>query len=61
MFTPQLNEGDFVAVHDWGTEFHESDLSGDVEFYMQDECESIESMTRFFRVTRHNGATSLPV
>ncbi len=49
-FVPHLTNGDYIAVHDWQTEFHEADVVGPVEFFMKEECEAIDSMTRFFRV-----------
>lgn len=49
-FVPHLSKGDLVAVHDWVTEFHESDLAPPLPFLMRDQCEASASMTRFFRV-----------
>jgi hypothetical protein len=48
LYVPLLSTGDFAAIHDWGTEFHEHNLIPSPEPFMQAECESISSMTRFF-------------
>jgi cephalosporin hydroxylase len=51
-FVPFLKAGDFIAVHDWGTEFKPKDIIYDnVEEILTDISESIGSITRFFRVT----------
>ncbi len=50
LYVPLLSPGDFAAVHDWGTEFRESNLIPKPNPFMQTECESIESMTRFFAI-----------
>ncbi len=50
LYVPLLSSGDVFDVHDWGTEFHEHDVIGNVTPFIQSECESIESMTRFFRL-----------
>ena len=49
-FVPLLASGDFAAVHDWGTEFTESDLNPTLPMLMQSPCEQAGSMTRFFGV-----------
>ena len=49
-FVPLLSTGDFAAVHDWGTEFHESNLDPYPTPFMQEECEITQSMTRFFAI-----------
>lgn len=49
-FVPLLSPGDFAAVHDWGTEFHESNLDPYPTPFMQEECEITQSMTRFFAI-----------
>jgi len=49
-FVPLLAPGDFAAVHDWGTEFGPENLDPCPEFFLQAEAESIQSMTRFFRI-----------
>jgi hypothetical protein len=48
LYVPLLSPVDFAAVHDWGTEFHEHNLFPSPAPFMQAECESISSMTRFF-------------
>lgn len=50
-FVPLLENGDFVAVHDWGTEFFPGDRVPLMPFVMEAECESVTSMTRFFQVS----------
>lgn len=50
LYVAFLSPGDFAAVHDWGTEFHESNLNPHPTPFLQAECESIESMTRFFAI-----------
>jgi cephalosporin hydroxylase len=52
LYVPLLGPGDFAAVHDWGTEFHEHNLIPSFEPFMQSECESISSMTRYFSITK---------
>jgi cephalosporin hydroxylase len=52
MYVPLLSPGDFAAVHDWGTEFREHNLIPSPEPFMQAECESISSMTRFFSIAK---------
>lgn len=49
-FVPLLSPGDFAVVHDWGTEFNEQHLIPYPAPFMQEECESIQSMTRFFSI-----------
>ncbi len=49
-FFPLLSPGDFATVHDWGTEFHESNLIPNPTLFMQAECELTQSMTRFFAI-----------
>ncbi len=51
-YITSLTDGDFIAVHDWGTEFLETNIVGTVEFFMKEECEAVDSMTRFFRVVQ---------
>lgn len=49
-FVPELAPGDYVAVHDWGSEIKASDMDGlFLEPVMRDECEKWESITRFWR------------
>lgn len=50
-FVPLLEPGDFAAVHDWNSEFGETDLDPVYPFELKDEAESIQSHTRFFQVT----------
>lgn len=49
-FVPLLSGGDYVAVHDWGTEIQEADLNPALPMLLQHECETISSLTRFFAV-----------
>jgi len=49
-FLPLLAEDDFIAVHDWGHEFMQEDVIGQVEGVLIRECEAVCSFTRFFRV-----------
>lgn len=50
LFVPLLSSGDRVIVHDWGTEFTQADVDPPIPMILQAECESIDSMTRFFLV-----------
>ena len=49
-FGQLLEPGDYIAVHDWGTEFQPEDVCGQVEMVMGRECEEMDSMTRWFRI-----------
>lgn len=49
-FVPKLAIGDFVAVHDWNSEFYDHDRVPPLEMMMGDDCRLTESITRFFRV-----------
>lgn len=49
-FVPLLSEGDFVAVHDWGTEFVNEHLQPSLEMLFAAPCEGTASMTRNFAV-----------
>lgn len=49
-FVPLLTEGDYAAVHDWGSEFHEENLKPAPTPFLNQEAESIQSMTRFFKI-----------
>jgi len=49
-FLPLLAEWGFIAVHDWGHEFTQDYVTGPVEPVLLRECESVSSLTRFFRV-----------
>jgi len=44
-----LAPGDFVAVHDWGSEAGPGDISVHWDGLMVEECEAIKSLSRFFR------------
>lgn len=49
-FTPLLSVGDFAIVHDWGNEVSDADLVGlPIEMILRQECESLKSLTRFFK------------
>lgn len=51
-FTPALEPGDFVAVHDWTTEFGEADIDpvrSMVENIWAAESEAVGTLTRWFR------------
>jgi hypothetical protein len=50
-FGPWLHPGDFIAVHDWGTEFKETDIVDfSVEKIMEDQrALETHSMTMWFR------------
>ena len=50
VFLSYLSPGDYIAVHDWGVEFQPSDVPAGVEMVMQDKCEQVGALTRFFRV-----------
>lgn len=50
-FVPLLQPGDLVAVHDWNKEIWAEDLIPRLPILMQQECEALASLTRFFRVT----------
>lgn len=39
VYAPHTQPGDFLAVHDWGTEFKEGDITVPVERIMVRECE----------------------
>ena len=48
-FGPMLAKGDYLAVHDYGNEFTLPDIGEvKVEFVMQEACENLKSLTRFF-------------
>lgn len=48
-FGPMLRAGDYLAVHDWGTEMNPPDMGNvKVETLLQGPCDSLKSMTRFF-------------
>ncbi|MBC8066389.1 MAG: hypothetical protein H7Y17_16275 [Chlorobia bacterium] len=47
---PLLDAGDFVAVHDWGSEAGSQDIPAAWEPIMAEVCESTSSITRFFRL-----------
>jgi len=51
-FVPDLSPGDFLFVHDWGSEFTDHDIEpfrSLVEPYWTDRCDSFVSMTRIYR------------
>jgi hypothetical protein len=49
-FSPRLSVGDYLAVHDWSHECSDADLEGlPIEKVLQSECESLNSLTRFFK------------
>ena len=52
-FVPYLKRGDYVSVHDYGTEFQPKDVSP-VEHLLEqifvDECKRLTSLTRFWRI-----------
>ena len=50
LYVPLLQTGDYAAVHDWGTEFHEHNLTPHATQFLKSESESFESMTRFFSI-----------
>jgi len=48
---PMLHVGDYVAVHDWGSEIGDNDMAGlAIEPVLREECEQWASITRFWRV-----------
>jgi len=51
-FVPHLRSGDYVAVHDWGLEFHPQHVKP-VEHLIEptfwEECETLNSLTRFWK------------
>lgn len=49
-FWPLLLPGDFIAVHDWGAEIRETDIVPQFPMVMVEECESTDSVTRFFAI-----------
>jgi hypothetical protein len=49
-FVPLLKNGDYAVVHDWGSEFHEDNLNPKPTPFLNEETESIQSMTRFFKI-----------
>ena len=52
-FVPHLRSGDYVAVHDFGTEFNTlndvAPVANLVEEFMTEECDALKSMTRFYK------------
>jgi len=48
-FAPLLSGGDFLAVHDWGSEFFESDVPSNLEMVWPDPPEA-SGLTRWFCV-----------
>lgn len=51
-FIPRLRPGDLVATHDWGNEITSVDLESVkhlIEPVLLNECEELQSLTRFFR------------
>ena len=46
---PQLAPGDFVAVHDWGTEFGESDVDPVREILARIDIDEGQTMSRWWR------------
>lgn len=52
IFVPLLSSGDYVVVHDWGSEIRASDVEGfSIEPVMKEECENWKSITRFWRIS----------
>lgn len=49
-FVPLLSPGDYSAVHDWGSEFHDRDRVPPLEPLFESTCGALASITRFFRV-----------
>ena len=49
-FVPFLKSGDFVVVHDWGSEFLQKDVIYWVNDLLGDVCDKFGSRTRFFEV-----------
>jgi len=50
-FAPYLMPESFVVVHDWGSEFMQEDIIYDnIETILVEECEDLDSKTRFFYV-----------
>lgn len=43
-----LEAGDFVAIHDWGSESGSGDIPDTWVYLMQEECEAMHSLTRYF-------------
>lgn len=54
-FAPLLVLGDFVAVHDWGSEFGDHNRNPHLPLIMATECEQMSSITRFFHVCSLTG------
>jgi len=48
-FSPSLQSGDFVAVHDWNAEIRLSDVRPELPMILAEECDATNSITRFFR------------
>lgn len=44
----QLEKGDYVAVHDWGSESGPGDIPDAWSYLFQEECEAMQSLTRYF-------------
>jgi cephalosporin hydroxylase len=54
MFVPMLQNGDYIAVHDWGSEFWDSSVTpvrDMVTMRMERQCTYLSSMTRFWERT----------
>lgn len=49
-FVPLLSDGDYAVVHDWGSEFNPDNLEPAPTPFLNEECEAIDSMTRFFLI-----------
>lgn len=49
-FSPFLSDGDYIAVHDWGSESGPEDIQPYWRPLMDIECEEGTSLTRFFQV-----------
>lgn len=47
---PYLWKGDFLAVHDWGSEFFEANVPQNARMILQEPCETILSRTRFWEI-----------
>ena len=60
MFAPFLGPEDLLVVHDWGTEFLETDIPDCVEPYMLEVTESLPSMSRLFKKKGGADATEVP-
>lgn len=48
-FSQELSVGDFVAVHDWGTEFNQEDIPSSLEEIFIEESQVIGSRTHWMR------------